>query len=290
MTAGATTRSYKVYELEARAEELAAEFRAAKPFPHLVIDGLLQLDPAEMASFPGSGWERWHNLGDRYQLQKQACDDISVIPEPFAGLIRELSQPRFLKSLERISGIEKLIPDPYLTGGGLHASGSGGILSPHTDFHHYRGLDLYRRLNVLVYLNEGWREEDGGCLSLYDGDNPVATVVPEYGRTVIFQTDDASVHGFPVPVVEGKRRRSIALYYYTSGEATKFSGDETTYWREHGEQNGAVRKSRMALYKGLLNLSRFVSLAAHLVNPNQGYGLYRTIRTNRARNKQLRGF
>ena len=155
MTTSTTTPAgYDVAALQADAAELAAQFQNASPFAHIVIDGLLRLNPEDMASFPDPDWPHWHSLGDRYQLQKQACDDISVIPEPFAGVIRQLSEPRFLKALEEITGIAKLIPDPYLTGGGLHASGSGGILAPHTDFHHYRGLNLYRRVNVLVYLND----------------------------------------------------------------------------------------------------------------------------------------
>jgi hypothetical protein len=161
------------------------------------------------------------------------------------------------------------VPDPYLTGGGLHLSGPGGVLMPHTDFHIYSQLNLYRRVNVLVYLNEGWREEYGGCLQLQGGTGETKTVVPELGRCVIFTTDDKSVHGFPTPIADGMWRRSIALYYYTSHEAAGFSGDATTYWREHGEQAGA-RRTRVAAYRGLLQVSRAFSLLAHLINPNQG--------------------
>ncbi len=272
---------YDVGELERQADTLRKEFEGAEPFPHLVLDGLLRLEPGDAVSFPDLSWDRWNALGDRYQHNKRTCDDISVIPEPFAGLIRQLSEPRFLRVLESITGIKRLMPDPYLTGGGLHLSGPGGILSPHTDFHHYRALDLYRRINVLVYLNDDWSESDGGCLSLFKDDLAVATVVPAFGRTVIFATDDRSVHGFPEPVAEGKWRRSVALYYYTAAEAETFSGDATTYWREHGEQRGVIRKARFGLYRALLNLSRGISIAAHVVNPNQGLGLVRTVMANR---------
>ena len=284
----ATTSHYDIAQLEREAERLRRQFAEADPFPHLVLDGLLKMEPAVIDIFPDVTWDRWNKLGDRYQHNKRACDDISAIPEPFAGLIRELSEPRFLRVLEEITGIKRLMPDPYLNGGGLHLSGPGGILSPHTDFHHYRALDVYRRINVLVYFNEEWAEEDGGCLSLFRDDQPVKTVVPQFGRTVIFETDDNSVHGFPKPVAEGKWRRSVALYYYTAAEADTFSGDATTYWREHGEQRGAVRKARFALYRGLLNLSRAISIAAHVVNPNQGLGLVRTVLSNRRRAKELR--
>ena len=58
-----------------------------------------------------------------------------------------------------------------------------------------------------------------------------------------------SVHGFPVPVAEGKWRRSVALYYYTAAPTKNFSGDEMSYWREHGEQAGIVRKARFLVWQ-----------------------------------------
>jgi hypothetical protein len=81
------------------------------------------------------------------------------------------------------------------------------------------------------------------------------------------------VHGFPVPVAEGKWRRSVALYYYTAAPTKNFSGDETTYWRQHGEQAGVVRRARLVVYRGMTNLSLVISNLAVIVNPNQGGAL-----------------
>ncbi len=273
---------FNVEELEHNVSDLRRKFHAAEPFQHLVVDDLLLFSPSAARSFPDISWPGWDELGDRYQQNKRACANLELIPEPFKALIRELSEPRFLRVLEQITGIQRLLPDPYLMGGGLHLSGPGGILSPHTDFHYYRALNLYRRINVLVYLNEDWSLQDGGCLSLYDSQNrAIQTVLPDWGKVVIFRTDDQSVHGFPVPVAKGKWRRSVALYYYTAAPAGNFSGDETTYWREHGEQAGVIRKTRFVAYRCLLNLSRVISILAHVVNPNQGVGLIRTALANR---------
>ena len=287
-----TSAHFAVDVLERQADELRDKFVNAKPFPHLVLDGLLRLPPDVADEFPQPDWDGWSGLGDTYQHNKFFCDDIERIPPVFAALIDELSRPRFLRALEAVTGIKRLLPDPYLTGGGIHLSGPGGILSPHTDFHHYRALDLYRRVNLLIYLNQSWQESDGGCLELGDPDASGGSVarqlvVPAFGRCVIFQTDDKSVHGFPVPIAEGRWRKSIALYYYTAAEASTFSGDATTYWREHGEQSG-VRKVRMAAYRALLQSSRGLSMLAHLVNPNQGTKLLRTRMANRRKRDQER--
>ena len=260
---------FDVEELERNASDLRREFQAAEPFQHIVVDDLLRLPPAAASAFPDISWPWWNAMSASYMHNKHFCEDLNLIPEPFRALIRELSEPRFLRVLEQITGIKQLLPDPYLVGGGLHLSGPGGILSPHTDFHYYRGLNLYRRINVIVYLNDGWSLQDGGCLSLYDKQHRVAkTVVADWGRVFIFRTDDQSVHGLPVPVAEGKWRRSVALFYYTAADSDNFSGDETTYWKEHGEQTSVVKKARLLVYRGLLNLSRFISFWAHFANPN----------------------
>ena len=253
----------------------AAAYAKAQPFPHAVFDNMLNAGPEILKHFPEPDWSYWTALGDTYQYRKYSCSNIEAIPEPFAQLIHELSGPTFLHALEKLTGIPKLIPDPYLKGGGLHLSGPGGVLAPHTDFHLYEPLALYRRINVLVYLNEDWEESYGGCLQMGEGPAP-KTVVPQWGRVIVFTTSGRSIHGFPKPIVEGRWRRSVALYYYTSEETRDFQGDTTTNWREHGQQTGLVRRTRLGLYHGLNKTSKAISLLAHLANPNQGGGWWRS--------------
>jgi hypothetical protein len=253
-------------------ERLALEFRSAQPFRHLVLHDMLVADPELGDRFPDDEWPGWKRYEDAYQAGKAFCNDIETIPEPFRSMIQELSTPRFLSLLEAITGEEGLIPDPYLEGGGLHCSVPGGVLAPHTDFHVYRRLELYRRINLLLYLNPEWEEDFGGCLELWPkgGEAPLETVVPRWGTCVIFLTDDRSVHGFSGPVHGATRRRqSIALYYYTSQESPAFSGDTTTYWQQHGELTG-IRRARFLAYRALLFVSRAFSFAAHRANPNVG--------------------
>lgn len=260
--------------LSDRTDELSAAFSTATPFPHLVVDDVLRVPADELLpAFPGPDWPHWHRFEDSYQAGKMFCQDIAAIPEPLAAVIRELSQPPFLEWLERVSGVEGLIPDPYLEGGGLHCTGQGGILAPHTDFHLYPRLDLYRQVNVLVYLNPEWSQEDGGCLELWEkgASAPAKTVVPAWGRCVVFRTDDRSVHGFSSPIARpGLWRRSIALYYYTAVENESFAGDTTTHWQEHGE-HGRIGRIRLGLYRTLLLGSRGLAMLAHRANPNLGF-------------------
>ena len=251
-----------------RVEELSREFRNAAPFPHVVIEGGVACGPLA-AEFPAPEWDGWHRYQDEYQHAKMICSDIAAIPAPLAGFIQELNGPRFLAFLEELTGLDKLIPDPYLEGGGLHCSGPGGILTTHTDFHLYKKLDLYRRLNVLVYLNNDWDESWGGGLELYSpgaGSAPAKVVVPERGTMVIFRTDDGSPHGFNRPIADGRWRSSVALYYYTSEEAADYSGDTNTYWRQDREPSRR-RRARQHAYRALIFVSRSFAFVAHRIDP-----------------------
>jgi hypothetical protein len=253
---------------------LAERFAAATPFPHVVLDDMVVAPPDVAGEFPGPDWDGWYRFDDGYQRQKRQCSDAERIPDPFREMLNELNGPTTLRFLERVTGIDALLPDPYLEGGGLHASTGGGVLAPHTDFHLHQGLNLYRQLNLLVYLNPGWTEADGGALELFAdhrAEQSAVRVVPSFGRCVLFRTDDRSVHGFPTPVREGAYRRSLALYYYTSRESESYSGDVTTYWRRH-EQHRGVRRVRLAVYRGLILAARAVAHVAHRANPDWSRG------------------
>lgn len=252
------------------AKSWATQYRDAEPFPHIVLDDLLDSSVSTSAvSFPEFDWQGWAQFKDGYQFGKRVCNDITKFPEILREMVNEACQPKFLQFIEAVTGIEKLLPDPYLNGGGLHSSGEGGVLAPHTDFHIYDQLSLYRRVNLIIYFNEDWTEADGGALELSKKGNskPSKAVLPTFGRMVIFNTDDISVHGFSQPIAKGKRRNSLALYYYTSQEVGVYSGDRSTHWQTHGSRS-LTHDARVKLYQGLLFTSRVFSKLAHLANPN----------------------
>ncbi|HXO21901.1 MAG TPA: 2OG-Fe(II) oxygenase [Thermoanaerobaculia bacterium] len=262
--------AFRTYSRE-HVERLAAEFKQAKPFPHLVLEGFFDLAPDEAVDiYPSPDSPCWNKRHDFYQSGKMYCRDTDVIPPLIISMFYELSSPPFLRFLESVTGIGGLIPDPYYEGGGLHCSGPGGVLMPHTDFHYYDRLKLYRRINVLLYLNPEWEEGFGGCLELWEkgAKTPARLVVPGWGTCVIFRTDDHSVHGFSTPIKEDHWRRSIALYYYSSQEVGRFSGDTVTYWQQHGAQTG-LNRLRIRWYQLLLRAAHKLSYLAHQANPNK---------------------
>ncbi|ATE65577.1 2OG-Fe(II) oxygenase [Rhizorhabdus dicambivorans] len=207
-------------QCRAAGASLAGRYAAADPFPHAVIDELI--DPALLASllpgFPDRTGKRFFDRDQERFKYQFAPDDIA--DAGLRHLLAELNGGAFLSFLEALTGIEGLIPDPWYLGGGLHETCAGGHLSVHADFNLHPRMKVERRLNLLIYLNADWPAAWGGDLELWDRDMIAARVkvAPLLGRAVIFNTDADSYHGHPEPLAcpPDRSRRSIATYYYTA--------------------------------------------------------------------------
>jgi len=199
---------------------LAGVYAAADPFPHVVIDELI--DPARLSAllpaFPDRAGKRFFDRDQERFKYQFAPDEIG--DARLRNLLAELNGGAFVGFLEALTGIAGLIPDPWYLGGGLHETLPGGHLSVHADFNLHPHMKVERRLNLLIYLNAGWRTEWGGALELWDRDMAACRVrvSPLLGRAVIFDTDADSYHGHPEPLAcpADLSRRSIATYYYTA--------------------------------------------------------------------------
>lgn len=207
-------------ECRSAGRALAAEYQNAEPFPHIVIDQLL--DPEILRdvaqNYPTlEGQAYFDRDQERYKSQFKP---ESVPNGRTRNLLAELNSRAFLAFLEEMTGITGLISDPYFSGAGLHVTRAGGHLSVHADFNIHGEMKVERRLNLLVYLNEDWPTEYRGELELWDRQMKacVKSIAPLLGRAVVFNTSLDSFHGQPDPIAcpPGRDRRSIATYYYTA--------------------------------------------------------------------------
>ena len=233
-------------------EALAAEYSFAEPFPHIVLDNFLPEPVIRMAldHFPAQRlksdivFEGGYAGQHKRQILPSDCDSTAQSLFHFFN-----SQP-MLQFLEGLSSIDGLIPDPYFSGGGYHEIARGGKLGIHADFRLNDRLSLQRRMNVIIYLNEGWQVDYGGCLELWDRKMTacVRSVLPVFNRCVIFNTDADSYHGHPDPLncPGDVRRRSIALYYYTASRRIfeEVPDMGTLYQARPGEGKVAKREAR----------------------------------------------
>jgi len=210
-------------ELAERAASLRDVYAQAQPFPHAVMDEFFPRDVAAriIDEFPPLGAARWHGSGVRNPQRQHK--HISTDEESFSPCIRQvlyqLNARPFLEFVESVTGIAPLLPDPDI-GHTLRHFERGGCLGVHTDFNWHKGLELHRRVNLIVYLNRDWRDEYGGHLELWDDamTGCVKRIAPEANRAVLFATNDHTPHGFPDPLAcpPGQTRKTIQMYYYTS--------------------------------------------------------------------------
>lgn len=235
--------------------EQAAQYRAATPFPHIIFDDFL--DPAVVAElikdFPGPkdhDWIRYRAPAEKDKLQSTS---EMQMPRSVRAVIQAFNSATFVRFLEKLTGIEGIVPDPHLYGGGMHQTLPGGHLKMHIDYNFHAKWKLDRRLNVLLYLNEDWLEEWNGHLELWDGSREelrqrTHRIAPVANRLVIFNTNEVSWHGVPEPLLcpPERTRKSLALYYYSNGRPEEERGDVhntvflarpdekiATPWRQH---------------------------------------------------------
>lgn len=222
-------------ECRASGQASAEAYRSADPFPHIVIDDFLDAGLLRqiVRDFPdGAGKTHFMRNQERLKCQfhPRECSGLAT-----RNLFAELNSQAFLAFLAEMTGIEGLIADSYFNGAGLHETRRGGHLGIHADFSRHDVMNLERRLNLLIYLNDDWAEAYGGALELWDRDMSDCrrSILPTLGRAVIFATDSDSYHGHPDPLIcpDNRTRRSIATYYYTVPEAMWSAPDRGTRFR-----------------------------------------------------------
>jgi hypothetical protein len=210
--------------LERDLDHLHSIYKSAEPYPHIVLDNFLEPGAAEAAirEFPVLDRDQWNNYLHTNERKFSHTNPETWGPT-LRAILEELNSPRFVKFISELIGVEGLIADPSLEGGGLHQSTTGGFLNVHADFTvHPHNRKWQRRANILLYLNDDWKQEYGGDLELWSADmkHCVKKVMPVANRVLIFTTDVTSFHGHPEPMQcpEGVARRSMALYYFSVEE------------------------------------------------------------------------
>jgi len=201
--------------------DLHDRYDRADPFPHVVLDDVLTAEGFQtaIAEFPAIGDPSWKGYLHVNET-KYANPDMRTWSPGLQAIAAEFLSAEFCEFLTELTGIDKLMPDPSMDGGGLHQTLRGGHLNIHADFTTHRAHhDWARRVNIVLYLNDDWRDGWGGELELWDVRMTArrARVQPRGNRMLVFTTSADSFHGHPDPLScpDGVARRSMALYYFT---------------------------------------------------------------------------
>ena len=246
-------------DLKGLGEKLRDQYSQSQPFPHSVIDGVLEDEVLDkVISEFDSPEDNWHEFDTKYEKKFQKSDDKDLGPTAIS-VIQYMNSGSFLSFLEDITGIDCLIPDPYLVGGGLHKIEKGGKLGIHVDFNWHAKMRVFRRVNVIVYLNRDWNEDYGGHLELWDGSKccSVEKISPIFNRMVIFNTTEKSYHGHPLPMdcPKSRSRKSLALYYYTANQSGEQSSQShSTLFLDKNNRPVELKNKRSSVLIRLFSL------------------------------------
>jgi Rps23 Pro-64 3,4-dihydroxylase Tpa1-like proline 4-hydroxylase len=204
-----------VARLEPEVERYAKAFHQGGAIPACAIENLLPDDLVEeiQAKFPQSDRMVFKkSIKERKHVAAQMDEHDPLLEEA----VYAFQDERVVDLVAQITGLDALEPDVDLYAGGISAMSTGAYLRPHLDNSHDKNRQRYRVLNLLFYVTPGWREEDGGCLQLWD-DGPTGqprTIPSRFNSLVIMLTNKHSWHS--VNEVTGQGRRCCVSNYYFS--------------------------------------------------------------------------
>ena len=197
------------------------------PFDHWIMDDFLDVKDARKVSHEFIDYDNPTEDIIHYQgwiAEKKTCNSWNRFPPLTYKIFSNLLSMDFVSKLSEITGVTPLYPDIGLHGGGWHMHGKSGNLAVHLDYSIHPKLNLQRKLNLIVYLEEDYDPEWGGSLQFWSHNEEkkkplekIKEIEPLFNRAILFDTTQHSWHGFPEPInpPHGKMRKSFAVYYMT---------------------------------------------------------------------------
>lgn len=208
-----------IYTTTEALKKLKDDFATAFPYKHIIMDNFLQEAFAQSLyqNFPTIDKlnKHYHGLNEK----KSEGSNFDDFHKDFSILRNEvLMSKEFGEMIAAITGIEGIFVTDDKLGTGLHQGGDGSFLDIHIDFNIHAEKNVHRRLNLLIYMNQNWKDEYAGDLEMWDAKMTKCEkkVAPIFNRAVIFETNEISYHGYStVHLPEDMTRKSIYTYFYT---------------------------------------------------------------------------
>lgn len=237
-------------QIHVAAEALSTAYLNAANYPNIVFDNFLDLTVLKAVSneakyltenIEREAWRFPAHDDHNHQVLKRGISLIENMTPTLGLVCTYMNSEAFIDVLKKLTGIDDLVPDWSLNGGGLHVTYPGGKLGIHHDFNYTDTLSqhrMYRKVNLLIYLNENWEQEWGGSLELWypNLSGAFKNIDLIYNRAVLFNIENAP-HGHPDPLncPIGENRRSLAFYYYSATPP-----NNQLYKRAHWLQDGKL--------------------------------------------------
>ena len=116
--------------LEAALPELCAQYTGAEPYPHIVLDDFFpeSVEAEAEREFPPLSAEAWLNF-THVNERKYSNTDPDTWGPTLQDMLADLQSDRFVAFLRELTGIQGLMRDESLEGGGLHQTPRDGFLN-----------------------------------------------------------------------------------------------------------------------------------------------------------------
>jgi hypothetical protein len=201
-----------------KTSEWASVFAAGNPCKHIVIDGFLTEGTANLlhGHFPPMDALKVR----RKSLNENKAEDYKFDEwhPAFREVRAAIRSDFFAEWMSTVTGISGMLTPDNPLGSGVHQGANGSYVDVHIDVNYDPESNLWRRVNLLIYLNRHWEEAYGGHLEIWDPlmRRAEKRIAPAHNRAVIFLTDENSPHGYQtIHVPEGETRKSFYAYFFT---------------------------------------------------------------------------
>ena len=231
-----------------------------KPYSYFVKENALPEDIAKMAqkeilSIPYEQWDRYDNpFENKYTLR-----DKNNLPPTALKIFEFFTADKFLSQLSDIYGVT-LYNDQTKNWWGIHKYDDGDKLDIHVDAGLHPITKQKKQVTVGIYLSKDWKEENGGHLELWDGENSVsndaklieckAKVLPAFNTLLSFECNDYAWHGNPHPVnCKNGEKRIFLTISYVSEKYDDLNNREKAFFVKHPDEPDNVEKNKLRLLR-----------------------------------------
>ena len=213
---------------------LCDSYNLQLPYPYAYFDGLFDekvLDEVNNEIDQANFFKDVRAVDGVEVKTRSNFEDNESLPSFTRQVFELINGGKFLNIVSELTGIGGLISDPYYDGGGINIIENRGTLAVHVDGTTQHRMQVCRRINAILFLNDDWDPSWNGYheqwdfvdkeLSPFDENQRwkcVRKILPKKNRLYIFTTNDRSWHGHAgvLQVPEGIQRRSLIAYYYTA--------------------------------------------------------------------------
>ena len=210
----------KLYSFFNKLGEVTPTYYFDNPARIWIIDNFLPQNIFNEAISQIKNIANWTDFKNEHSSStRKECRNLTDAPL-IESIANAFNSSKTINWMESITNEEGLIPDPHFLGGGLCKVLSQSKLDLHTDFNWNNRLKINRKVNLMLYMNNEWKDEWGGALEFWDNNKTecVQKIQPYPNRLILWVYDTELIHGFPdlLNTPANISRDNLILFYYTS--------------------------------------------------------------------------